>query len=63
MSRHGFAIQQVMLKDDDPQVAEFKYKGYRSLPVVQVFNDNKLVDEWNDFNNDKIKKVIIRYGK
>ena len=38
------------------KLAYAKSKGMRVSPLVQVFDDNGvLIDEWNDFNVDKIK--------
>lgn len=31
-------------------------KGLMSAPLVRVYKEDVLVDEWNDFNSDKIKE-------
>ena len=59
----GYKVTQIILnvfkpsQYEDKLLKSFKAKGYRSLPVVQVYaEDNQLVDEWNDLNVDKINK-------
>ena len=42
--------------DSDKLIIDnFRKKGYKSFPVVQVYHNEDLVDEWNDFNINKIK--------
>jgi hypothetical protein len=36
--------------------------GMLSAPLVRVFEDSQLVDEWNDFNISKIKETNKRYN-
>lgn len=39
------------------KIEEFKAKGYRSMPVVCILDENDhCVDEWCDFQFDKIQK-------
>jgi len=35
--------------------------GMSSAPLVRVYEDSQLVDEWNDFNISKIKETNKRY--
>lgn len=42
----------------DEKLSEFKSKGFRSFPVVEVYKDGKVVHEWCDFNYRNIKKYI-----
>lgn len=45
------------LQLDDPLFATFRAQGVLSMPVVQVFDDdNQVVDEWSDFQVDKVKQ-------
>lgn len=34
----------------------FKEQGYRSMPIVQIVKDGKVIDEWSDMRPDKIKE-------
>lgn len=59
----GYKVSQIILNVSQPSQYEdrllksFKAKGYRSLPVVQVYEkDNQLIDEWNDLNVDKLNE-------
>ena len=36
-------------------IDNFRKKGYKSFPVVKVYHNEDMVDEWNDFNINKIK--------
>lgn len=36
-------------------------QGMSSAPLVRVYEDSQLVDEWNDFNISKIKETNKRY--
>lgn len=40
----------------DKKLSEFKEKGFRSFPVVEVYQDGNKIDEWCDFNFQKIRK-------
>jgi hypothetical protein len=47
----------VELSLDDPMFETFRAQGVLSMPVVQVFGKNcELLDEWSDFQIDKIKQ-------
>lgn len=42
---------------------KLKQAGYRSFPVVKVFDNERQVDEWSDFRTDKInqwKQALIK---
>lgn len=41
---------------DDPKIQEFRDQGIRAMPVVQVFQDGVLIEQWNDFNFNKIRE-------
>lgn len=40
----------------DSQLAKLKQAGYQSFPVVKVFDHEQQVDEWSDFQTNKINK-------
>lgn len=40
----------------DSRLTKLKQAGYQSFPVVKVFDHEQQVDEWNDFQADKINK-------
>lgn len=40
----------------DPQIEEFRKRGVRSMPVVEVRDEhNDLIDSWTDFNFERIR--------
>lgn len=43
-----------MATDDD--YTRFKAKGYQSMPVVEILQDGKQLDEWSDMRVDKMHK-------
>lgn len=48
-------VKEVLVTPNDTElINSFKMKGFSSFPVVEVFKENDLVDEWNGFNPDKI---------
>lgn len=48
-------VKEVLVTPNDTElINSFKLKGFSSFPVVEVFKDNDLVDEWNGFNIEKI---------
>lgn len=48
-------VKEVLVTSNDTElINSFKMKGFSSFPVVEVFKENDLVDEWNGFNPDKI---------
>lgn len=40
----------------DSQLAKLKQAGYQSFPVVKVFDHEQQVDEWSDFQINKINQ-------
>ena len=40
----------------DSQLSKLKQAGYKSFPVVKVFDHEQQIDEWSDFQTDKINK-------
>lgn len=38
----------------DPIIQYMHESNMKSAPLVRIYNNNKLVDEWNDFKVDKI---------
>lgn len=40
----------------DSQLSKLKQAGYKSFPVVKVYDHEQQVDEWSDFQTDKIKQ-------
>lgn len=48
-------VKEVLVTPNDTElINSFKKKGISSFPIVEVFKENDLVDEWNGFNPDKI---------
>ena len=39
---------------------QLKAHGYKSFPVVQVFQDNQMINDWCDFRPDNIKQLIAQ---
>lgn len=54
--RMQFEYSTVVLDPDrDKQMFDdFRIKGYSSFPVIQIFDEDIRVDEWNDLNFAKI---------
>ena len=53
----GFKVTDVLLDDRNQQlVEEFRNKGYQSFPVIQVFEGENMIDEWNNLNIKKLEK-------
>ena len=48
-------------KDNIDIIEYMDSQGMSSAPLVRVFEDSQLVDEWNDFNISKIKETNKRY--
>lgn len=47
--------EQLVTANDTELTNKFKMRGFQSFPVVQVTDENGLlIDEWNDFQTDKI---------
>lgn len=42
----------------DSQKEEMTAKGWHSAPLVQIRNDKKLIEEWNDFRPERIKQYM-----
>ena len=40
----------------DSQLSKLKQAGYKSFPVVKAFDHEQQIDEWSDFQTDKINK-------
>lgn len=40
----------------DSDFVKLKQAGYKSFPVVRVYDHEQQVDEWSDFRTDKIKQ-------
>ena len=40
------------------QKEEMTAKGWHSAPLVQIRNDKKLIEEWNDFRPERIKQYM-----
>ena len=38
----------------DPIIQYMHQNNMKSAPLVRVYDNNKLIDEWNDFKVDKI---------
>lgn len=48
-------VKEVLVTPNDTKlINSFKMKGIKSFPIVEVFKDNNLIDEWNGFNPEKI---------
>lgn len=42
---------------DERDYKRFRKLGYQSMPVVQVYRDTTLVDEWSDLQVDSINRL------
>ena len=40
----------------DSDLMKLKQAGYKSFPVVKVYDHEQQVDEWSDFRTDKINQ-------
>ena len=48
----------------DKKLKQFSAIGFKSFPVVKVYNDDKsMVDEWCDFRVDKLKELRNNINK
>ena len=43
-------------KPNDPIIQYMRRNNMKSAPLVRIYDDDKLMDEWNDFKADKINK-------
>ena len=51
------SIKTILVKPDNlTQLDALRKSGFQSFPVVQILKDGQKVDEWNDFQVDKIKE-------
>lgn len=44
----------------DPIIQYMRKKNMKSAPLVRIYDNNKLIDEWNDFQVSKINKYKER---
>lgn len=40
----------------NPIIQYMRENNMKSAPLVRIYDDNKLIDEWNDFQTDRINK-------
>ena len=40
----------------DSDFMKLKQAGYKSFPVVKVYDHEQQIDEWSDFRTDKINQ-------
>ena len=52
------SIKVVSIPLSDSMEEEMITKGQHSAPLVQIRNDGKLIDEWNDFRPELIKQYM-----
>ena len=41
---------------EDPIIQHMRRNNMKSAPLVRIYDDDKLIDEWNDFQTDRINK-------
>ena len=61
-------IKMVLIDPDgnpkDPIIQYMRKNNMQSAPLVRIYDNNKLIDEWNDFQVNKINKYKERnYGQ
>lgn len=60
--RSRLDYQEILINPDTDTKAmnQLKAHGYKSFPVVQVFQDHQMINDWCDFRPDNIKQLIAQ---